>query len=250
MNIFKSILFYILNILNIPLAAICAFGFTWFVVPTVKETIIGTKLLTVLSEQAIFWIVLGSAIAFVIFTILDLIFNWEWRSKKKNFFTHSETWLACIIIVALSIITFILTDPLVTEGISIGVTKKVSIITVLAFLVIFHIFSSKIGKIINRKIQAYDNAKEMGVVGRSSIIWVNILRLAEILFPEILILVLLCLMVSWDVSSYFVVLIVAILLPVLGNIISDFRARKEAVRDKARNEKKLINGVADKVNEE
>lgn len=249
MNIFKSILFYFLNILTIPLTIVCSFGITWYLLPAMQKMFIGKWVLSTFSAQAIFWMVLGSAIALFIFIVLDLIFNWEWRSRAKNFFTHTRSWLLCVTSIGLAILTFAIVTPLTTEGITIGPAKKISILSVLALLVVFHVFSGKVSKLVNRRIQAYDNAKELGVVGRSSVVYVNFLRLLEILLPEILILILLCLMLSWDVSGYFVIILVGMLSPVFGNIVCDLRVRKEVTRDNRRKERKLINNISDKINE-
>ncbi|WP_300924759.1 hypothetical protein [uncultured Clostridium sp.] len=94
--------------------------------------------------------------------------------------------------IILVVLTFILADPLKSTAIEIANARKIGIGICLTLLVLFHLFSSKIGKLINRKLQAYETAKEIGAVGRSSIIFTNILKVFELLFPEALVLLIIC----------------------------------------------------------
>ena len=114
-------------------------------------------------------------------------------------------------------------------------------------LFLSHLLAGKIAKVINRKIQSYENAKELNVVGRSSIIFTNILKLIEILFPEVIVLSLICFCVSWNVAAYFLIILVASLLPMLGNIECDFTTRKEIIRNNNIKDAKFIDRVANKI---
>ena len=100
-----------------------------------------------------------------------------------------------LVAIALSVATFALVDIKGTE-VDIGNVRKIGIGVSFVLLFIFYIFSNKVSKIINRRIQAYENAKELNVVGRGSIIFTNILKLLEILFPEVLVLLLICFCLS------------------------------------------------------
>ena len=55
MKTFKNILFMIMNILTIPLALILTCGIIWYSLPSIQSTIIGEKVLTIFTPQAIFW---------------------------------------------------------------------------------------------------------------------------------------------------------------------------------------------------
>ena len=57
---------------------------------------------------------------------------------------------------------------------------------------LYGLFHKKLDKIINRKIQAYDTAKELNANGRSSVVWINTLKVIDFVFPEIILLVVLC----------------------------------------------------------
>lgn len=247
MKFLKTIFSWFLHILNIPLCMTATFGTIWYVLPTLKQTIIGEAILKAFTETTIFWITIGSAITLFVSIICSIFLNKKVNSKIKNFFIHLDTWVICLTALILSISTFILINPIVTTGITIGIYKKIMIAVDLLLLVIFHIFSTKISRIINRKIQSYQNSKELNIVGRSSIIWVNFLKLIEILFPEILILFLLSLIVSWEVASYFTIILLGVLVPMFGNIICDFIARKEVIKNNNDKHQQLVSDVANKV---
>ena len=79
--------------------------------------------------------------------------------------------------------------------------------------------------------------KNPNIVGRSSILLINILKLIEILYPELLILGLLCYCLSWNIATYLII-IIGTFIPVIGNIISDINTRKE-IRIKNKEKKKI-----------
>lgn len=125
-----------------------------------------------------------------------MIFSSRHKAKLKNFFTHFNTWGIALVAIVLAIYAFIYCNPLVANEVIITIPRKISIGVTIIFLIFFHIFSTKISTLLNRKIQAYDTAKEMNTVGRSSVIWVNFLKLFEVFFPEMLVLLLICYCVS------------------------------------------------------
>lgn len=249
MKVLKNSLLGLMNICTIILSLIVSAGVIWYLLPSVKDTSLGTFVLSLLSEKALFWFILISSILLVLFIVLDIIFNKEKSAKYKNFFVHINTWICCLVGVIFTVVTFALVNPLITTGITINIPKKIVIGIDLFILVMFHIFSGKLAKLINRKIQSYDNAKEINVLGRSSIVWVNILKLVDIVFPEILVLILLCVMLSWDVAGYFTILLLSCIIPIIGNIICDLNIRKEITIKDYNKHKKLVDDVADKIKE-
>lgn len=245
MKLLKSILLILASILAIPCSMLTTFGAVWFTLPNITTTEFGIWVLTKVSSTGIFWITIISAILFVVLSILRLIFGRHTSSKLKNFFIHIVTWSMCAIGVVLAVYTFIYCNPLVAEKVVITIPRKISIGVTLIVLIFFHIFSGKLATIINRKIQAYDNAKEANQVGRSSVIWVNFLKLFEIFFPEMLVLLLICYCVSWNVASYFIIVLIASIIPVFGNIISDFNTRHEITVNQEKERDELAKRVAD-----
>ena len=73
------------------------------------------------------------------------------------------------------------------------------------------------------------------------------LKLVEILFPEVIVLSLICFCVSWNVAAYFLIILVASLLPMFGNIECDFTTRREIIRKKELEDAKFIENVANKI---
>lgn len=230
MKAFKTILLLISNLLTVPLACLTAFGTVWFVLPELSaNTELGLFVTNQigLNTSTLFWITIVAASVYLVLLILQKIFDKSVSSKLKNFFIHLNTWLMTLVVIGLSIYTFIVANPLVAEEVIITMPRKIGIGVILGVLILYHIFSTKILTIINRKIQSYENARESNIVGRSSVIFVNMLKLLEVFFPEMIILGLLCFCVSWNVASYFIVVLVACLIPVIGNIMCDFNIRTE-----------------------
>lgn len=244
MKVFRAILLMLANILILPLAIALTTGIVWYSLPAIQVSVIGNWLLSFLTPTAIFWITIGSAIGFTLLYVLTKIFSKYQKAKIKNFFIHLTTWLMALVAIALSVATFALVDIKGTE-VDIGNVRKIGIGVSFVLLFIFYIFSNKVSKIINRRIQAYENAKELNVVGRGSIIFTNILKLLEILFPEVLVLLLICFCLSWNVAAYFMVVLVAMLIPMLGNIDCDLNTRAEIKRNKQFEEDKFAEKVAD-----
>lgn len=249
MKVFKMILLILSNILTIPLAAIMTCGAIWYTLPNLALTKLGLLISSHLSSTVIFWITVTAAAIFILLLILQKIFDKTVSARFKNFFIHLNSWLITLIAVALSIYTFVTINPLVANELVISIPRKISIGIIVGILVLYHIFSTKILTIINRKIQAYEVAKETNTIGRSSVIFVNLLKLLEVFFPEMIILGLLCFCVSWSIASYFIVILVACLIPMFGNMSCDFNIRTE-IRIKAEIEKdKMAQKVASYVKE-
>lgn len=247
MKTLKSILLILVNVLLIPLGMLTSAGAVWFTLPGIETTELGIWLVKTFSSTGIFWITIISAILFVILTILHLIFSKQLSAKSKNFFTHFNTWAIAAVAIFLAIYAFIYCNPLVAETVVISIPRKISIGITLIFLLFFHIFSGKISTLLNRKIQAYDTAKEMNTIGRSSVIWVNFLKLFEVFFPEMLVLLLICYCVSWNVASFFIVILIASLIPMIGNIICDFNTRKEIRINQEKEKDELAKRVAENI---
>ena len=244
MKTFRSILLLLATILNLPIAILLTFGVTWFSLPALQNLMINTWRISFLNNTLVFWVTIGCAIAFVALYVLTKIFSKYQKAKVKNFIVHLTSWLMALVAIGLAITTFILTEVSEKEF-TLENWQKISIGVCFVLMFIFHIFSSKVSKIINRKIQAYENAKELNVVGRSSIIFTNILKLLEILFPEVIVLVLICSCLGWNVATSFAIVLVAMLIPMIGNIDCDFNTRAEIKRLNQVKEDKFAEKAAD-----
>ena len=248
MKTFKLILLWLMNIISIPLTFITSLGVVWYILPLGKGLQVYDFINAHTTPQLRFWVTVGCGALLLLIIILQAIFN-DQKSKTKNFFIHVNTWIACIISTAFAITSFAV-NTISTEGIEIGLPQKIVIGVDTVFLLMFHIFSGKISKVINRKIQAYEDSKELNTVGRSSIIWVNLLKLLEVIFPEMLVLLLLCVMLSWNVAGYFTMLLIGFTIPMIGNIICDFAIKEEIVKINKEKNQQLVNDVADRIKED
>lgn len=243
----RVILLNLLAILCTPFLLVVAFGTSWYWLPAIQETQLGIFVLSTLTPATIFWLFISSMVLSVILIIISCFVAVGTKAKLSNFYTHLATWLMCLVMIVLTIYTFIVINPISTEGIVITNSKKIIIGIIVLTLIIWHLFSVKLEKVINRRIQAYETAKENNVLGRGSVVMTNLLKLCEVILPEILILMLLCLLVSWSVGGYFTLLLFSFGVPVIGNIICDFNTRKEIARKIAKRQDQLVNNIADRV---
>lgn len=243
----KKVLILIINIIIALMTPFLTFGVLWFTLENLKETVIGEFILRNLSSTSIFWITISLAVVLVLLLVIKFILRNQLSAKVNNLFIHLSTWISCVIMVGLTAVTFYLVTPLTTNPIDINKAKKIGIGVILLLLVSFHIVSSKVYPIIERKLNAYDTAIEMNTIGRGSVVFNNILKLVQLILPEILILILLCMITSWNISNYFVLILVACLVPVLGNIVSDFNTRAEIKISNKKKEDEMIKKIANKV---
>lgn len=243
----KKAIILTIDIILTLLTPFLTLGILWFTLERFDKTFIGEFILRYLTSTYVFWITISMAIFVVLLLLVKIILRNSLKAKVNNFFIHFNTWVACLIVAGLTGITFYEVAPLITESINITQIKKIGIAIILLLLISFHIISSKVLKVVERKLIAYDTSIEMNTVGRGSVILNNILKLIQLIFPEILILILICLIVSWNVSNYFVLLLIACLVPVVGNIISDFNTRAEIRKNNKKKEDEMINKIANKV---
>ena len=114
-------------------------------------------------------------------------------------------------------------------------------------MVLYGILHKKLGKLVDRKIQAYDTAKELNANGRSSVIFVQILKTLDFIFPEFILLLTLCFAFNFEISLYFIFILAAFIIPIIGNMVCDKRVKKEAIR-KAEEEREIsVNETAEAV---
>ena len=141
MNIFKKILFILLNILMIPVALIATAGITWYMLPALKTINVGLWIGSIISEQAIFWITIISVILLLVLFVVDKIFDKSLSARTKNFFIHSYTWLSALLAIVLSTLTFIFAEIEVTTF-TLTNTRKIGIGICFSFILTKNIKSS------------------------------------------------------------------------------------------------------------
>ena len=130
---------------------------------------------------------IDSAIVSLTLFIVNFIIGRRLHPKYKNIFIHLNTWIIALFISAISIYTFVCIDPLSSNAITFSATKKATVGIVLAVIIVGHLIQGKLSTIINRKIQAYETAKEMNTISPLSTIYINILKMIELFCPEMLI---------------------------------------------------------------
>ena len=246
----KSTLLLISNIVSIALGIMLMGGIIWYTLPELATTAIGEWILNIFHPTAIFWITLSSGVLFTILSLVNRIYSKYLPTKLRNLFIHINTWSMGILGIGLALVTFAIANPLIANEVVIKIPRKIGIGVCLLLIISFHIFSPKIMKIINRKIQAYETAKEVGAVGRSSIIFINTLKLFELFFPEMIMLLIICFCVSWNIASYFIISLVSCLIPVLGNIECDINIRKQAKLAKKKRDDELSTMIANKMKQD
>lgn len=235
----------LLNILQLALGVVLVCYAIWYLIPTFQVTKLGLIVAPYLTYSL--WLLIGSGVLYLIISVLNKILFRRCWSKFNNFFIHLNTSIFTIVSIGLTIYTFVMVSPLISTPIEITNAKKIGIGICLILLVVFYASASKILKIINRRIQAYENAKEMNILGRGSVILTNLLKLFEVLFPGFLILTLLCLCVSWSIASYFISTIASTLFIVIGNIEADFNVRREINYKNNKQETELIDKITNKL---
>lgn len=114
-------------------------------------------------------------------------------------------------------------------------------------MLLYAIIAPKVRKLVDRKIQAYDTAKELNAEGRSSVVGMQLLKCLDFICPEIFLMIALCFAFNWAISLYFIFIICSFVIPIIGNIICDKRVKVEARKRKEQERETLVNEVANAV---
>lgn len=244
----KKILNWICNIICIPIELILALGLVWYVLPAIRTCAIGTFVSSIIPNPTTFmWIIIGCAAVFVALLVIKLLIGKSENIKIRNLFIHLHTWLICLAIAGLAGATFFLCEDIVMEHVVISFGEKIALGGLLLVFIGYTIFAEKLAKVINRRIQAYETAKELNEIGRGNVIWTNLLKLFEVLCPEFIVLAILACCTSWALSVYFMLILAASLIPTIGNIICDFIIRAKIRRDKIADKAATIQQIAQAV---
>ena len=247
MKILKFILSFICYTLLIPICIALTVVTTWYILPAFQTTFVGEYILTFVNMQQVFLISIGLLGSAILFFILGRIFKVVKSSKLNNLYTHILTWLIALCLVAESLFIFFVSGTLQTASIELTLTRKIAIGAGVLLMAFYNILYKKLGKLIDRKIQAYDTAKELNANGRSSIIWVHFLKSIDFIFPEFILLLTLCFAFNFEISLYFIFIIASFIIPIIGNIVCDKRVRKEAIKKVEEEREISVNETAEAV---
>jgi hypothetical protein len=183
----------------------------------------------------------------ILFSILSRIFKVVKSSKANNLYTHILTWLIAICIAVEALFTFFISGTLQTIAIELNLVRKILIGICVLLMFLYGLLHRRLGKIIDRKLQAYDTARELNANGRSSVVWVNILKAIDFISPEFILLASLCVAFNFEVSLYFIFILASFIIPVIGNIICDKRIKREAVKKAEEEREVVVNETAEAV---
>lgn len=75
----------------------------------------------------------------------------------------------------------------------------------------------------------------------------NILKVIDFVFPEIILLIVLCFSFNFELSLYFIFIIVSFFIPIIGNMVCDKRVKREAVRKQEEEREVTVNETAEAV---
>lgn len=160
------------------------------------------------------------------------------------------TWLIAILLCAEAGYSFTTSSVIQTAQIDLDSIRKTGILSSAIIMLLYSMVAPKIRTIVNRKIQAYDTVKELNANGRSSIIGVQLLKCFDFICPEIFLLTSLCFAFNWEISIYFIFIICAFILPVIGNIICDKRVRREARKREETQREVLVSEITNAITKE
>lgn len=203
-----------------------------------------------MSEQNFFISTICIIALTVFFYLMGKLFIVIRNSKALNFYTHLLSWLLAITLSIESIYSFVESGVITSNSVQLNLVRKIGILSCAIALLLYSIISPKVRRIVDRRIQAYDTAKELNACGRSSVIGIQILKCLDFMCPELFLLIALCFCFNWSISLYFVFIICSFILPLIGNIICDKRVKIEAERKKVEERDTLVNEVANAVQQQ
>lgn len=248
--ILKFICSFICYLLFIPCVLILSIGAAWYLLPAFQSTYLGELILNTFGEQAILITTICAGSATVFFWIMGKLFTFVKNSKALNFYTHIVTWILAIVLASESVYSFIASGAINSANIQLNLVRKIGILSCAVSLLLYALIAPKVRKLVDRRIQAYDTAKELNAEGRSSVVGMQLLKCLDFICPEIFLLVALCFAFNWSISLYFIFIICAFILPLVGNMICDKRVKREAAIRKVEDREALVNEIANAVQQQ
>ena len=239
----------LVNILLIASSITTAVGICYYALPNIDAAVtpIISWFVKTFTESGMFWLTIASAVTYVVSLVLSKFTNKKLPVKTKNLIIHISSWLFAIVAIVCSVSMFILTDNITTAEVQISYALKINCGVLLAVYVLYNVFKGRIRAFVHRKLQSHENAVELQIQGRSNIFFTNVLKVFEWFFPELVLLILFCLFVSWNLSGYVIVALGGLIFPFLGNIECDINSRNDAIKRKKQQDDKLAEKVAEKL---
>jgi hypothetical protein len=172
------------------------------------------------------WGLVGTTVGAALFFIA---LTWRKSSFYTNLYVLTLTTLASIIVLGLAIAVFVLSGEYQTVGLPLTMINKIGIGVCLAGYLFVRLLGGKVNKVIERKIQAYENDMELRQVGRSNPIVINLLKTISFMCPEVIVVTLLALL-NKTLAPYFWSILITAGIMTVGAIWRDINKRREAKR--------------------
>ena len=247
----KNVIKFILSFICYIALTVCILGSTiigtWYVLPAFQTTQLGLLIKNFITSEEMLIISISLGVGIIFFFCMAKIFTVIKSSKALNFYTHIITWITALLLAAEAGYSFIASDTIYTAAITLNLGRKIGILACVIALLFYAIIAPKVRRLVERRIQAYDTAKELNANGRSSVIGMQVLKCFDFICPEVFLLVALCFAFNWEISLYFIFVICAFLLPIVGNMICDKRVKKEAKKRQVEAEEAQVNATAEAV---
>lgn len=248
--VIKFICSFICYLLFIPCVLVFTIGATWYLLPAFQSTYLGELIFSTFGEQTIFITTVCAGLTTMFFWLMGKLFTVVRNSKSLNFYTHIVTWILAIVLAAESVYSFIASGVINSVGVQLNLVRKIGILSCAISLLLYALIAPKVRKLVDRRIQAYDTAKELNAEGRSSVVGMQLLKCLDFICPEIFLLIALCFAFDWSISLYFIFIICSFILPLIGNMICDKRVKKEAARRKVEERDTMVNEIANAVQQQ
>lgn len=246
-NFLKFTLSFTCHLLLIPCLLLLTLCCTYYALPAFTYTKIGNILINYISQEHILLTTIIIVVLSFFLQLMGKIFSVIRSSKVKNFYTHLVTWLIALSLVVEAGYVFIASSNLQTSIIELDIVRKLGILVCIVALLLYMMIAPKVRKLVDRRIQAYDTAKELNHEGRSSVVGMQILKCLDLVCPELLLLSALCFAFSWSISLYFVFVMLAFILPLVGNMICDKRVKIEYKTRKEEDAEAQVHATAEAV---
>lgn len=169
-NTIKFILSFICYLVFIPCVIASTVCLTWYLLPEFQLTQLGKIVGNWVGQDAILLTTIVVCASTLLFMIFGKLFTVIKNSKALNFYTHLLTWILALVLIAEAGYTFVASDTIHTAAIDLTLTRKIGILACAVGMLLYAVIAPKVRILVNRRIQAYDTAKELNANGRSSVV--------------------------------------------------------------------------------
>ena len=182
-NVINFIFSFICYLLLIPCLLLLCTSAIWYILPASQLTGLGLKLAQVLDKESILLFTMLSIICTFFFWFMGKLFTVIKTSKALNFYTHLISWLMALVLCGLAVYVFFASKTLQSAPVRLDLTRKLGILSCVIAMLFYIIIAPKVRRLVDRRIQAYDTAKELNADSRSSVVGMQILKCFDFVCP-------------------------------------------------------------------